>query len=82
MGAECGSTQKLYGGLSCEVAAVPLLAILYFKAISGWLRKFCRRHGVTELSVQGEALSVDTSAVEPYYQNLKNKIAAEGYSRC
>ena len=52
-----------------------------FKASSGWLRKFCRHHGVRELSLQGEALSPDTFTVEPFCQNLKNKIAAEGYSR-
>ena len=28
-GAKCGSTRKFYGGLSCEVAAVQLLPILY-----------------------------------------------------
>ena len=49
-----------------------------FKASSGWLHKFCWCHGVRELSLQGEAQSADTS---PFFQNLKNKIVAEGYSR-
>ena len=46
------------------------------------VHKFCQRHGVRELSLQGESLSADTSAVEPFRQQLKNKIEAEGYSKC
>lgn len=51
-----------------------------FKASLGCLHKFCQRHSVKELSLQSEALSADTSAVEPFCQLLINKIEAEGYS--
>ena len=40
-----------------------------FKASSGWLYRFCTRHGIQGISLQG-ALSADTSAVEPYWAEL------------
>ena len=46
------------------------------------MHKFCQRHGIRELSLQGEVLSADTSAVEPFCQILKDMIDIEGYSKC
>ena len=53
-----------------------------FKPILGWIHKFHLHHLVRELSLQGEALSADTSAVEPFCQLLKDRIETEGYCKC
>ena len=37
-----------------------------FKASSGWLYRFKKRHGIRQLSMQGESLSADTSAAEEF----------------
>ena len=37
-----------------------------FKASSGWLHRFKKRHGIRQLSMQGESLSADTSAAEEF----------------
>ena len=51
-----------------------------FKASSGCLHKFCKRHGVRELSLQGESLSADTSVVEKFCDELCSKMESEGYT--
>ena len=48
------------------------------KANSGWLYRFCCRHGIRELLLQGESLSADTSSVEPYKAELREKIENDG----
>ena len=40
-----------------------------FKASSGWLHKFSCSHGIRCLSLQGESLSADTSAVGDFKEN-------------
>ena len=37
-----------------------------FKASHGWLHRFKERHGIRQLKLQGEALSADSSAIEPF----------------
>ena len=51
-----------------------------FKASSGWLYRFCCRHGIRELSLQGESLSADTSSVEPFQAELREKIENDSYT--
>ena len=50
--------------------AIQLFAKIYpdkdasaFKASSGWLHRFCARHGMRGLTLQGEPLSADTSSI-------------------
>ena len=68
------------GPILCEKAA-QLHALLYkddpeppFQASRGWLWRFCQRHGIWQLSLQGEKVSSDASAVEPFKQGLKEFI--------
>ena len=48
-----------------------------FKDSRGWLWHFCNRHGVTQLSLQGEKLSSDTTALEPYKEQLQELVERE-----
>lgn len=41
-----------------------------YKASSGWLRKFKRRHGIRELHIQGESLSADSSAADKFKESF------------
>ena len=50
-----------------------------FKASSGWLHRFCIRHGIRGLSLQGESQSADTLAVEAFRSKLLEKMEEEGY---
>lgn len=45
-----------------------------FKASSGWLDNFKHRYGIRQLSITGEKLSSDVSAVEPFKKLLLGKI--------
>lgn len=45
-----------------------------FKASYGWLH---RRHGIHQLKLQGEALSADASAKEPFKQKLHELIETQ-----
>ena len=41
-----------------------------FKSSTGWLEKFKTRHGIGNLSIQGEKLSAAEETVEPFLQKL------------
>lgn len=45
-----------------------------FQASSGWLEKFKKRHGIRQLTITGEKLSADESAVEPFKRKFLDKI--------
>ena len=51
-----------------------------FKASSGWLHKFCNRHAIKAVTLQGESLSADVSAVEPFRRDLQYIMQTEGYT--
>ena len=67
--------------------ALQLFAVLYpegtqtFKASPGWLQKFCRCHGIRVLSLQGEILSADMTAVESFRSSLKEVMEKKGYCK-
>ena len=42
-----------------------------FTASKGWLWRFCKRHGIRELSLQGEKLSADATAIDPFKRKLQ-----------
>ena len=49
-----------------------------FKASSGWLWRFCRRHRIRELSLEGEKLSADDSGNEIFRNKLQDTMEQEG----
>ncbi len=51
-----------------------------FKGSSGWFHKFCCRHGIRSISMQGESLSADVSAVDPFKSELAKIMEDEGYT--
>ena len=64
-----------------------LFSVLYlesieaFKASSRWLHRFCVHHGIRAFLLQGELLSADMTAVEPFRSTLKELMEKEGYSK-
>lgn len=48
-----------------------------FKASHGWLHRFKERHGIRQLKLQGEALSADSSALEPFKRKLHEFIETQ-----
>ena len=48
-----------------------------FQTNRGWLWHFCQCHGIQQLSLQGEKVSFDVSAVEPFKEDLKELIECE-----
>ena len=51
---------------------------VHFKASTGWLDKFKNRHGIRNLSIQGEKLSAAEETVEPFLQKLNKVIEERG----
>ena len=49
-----------------------------FKASTGWLNKFKNRHGIRNLSIQGEKLSAAEETVEPFLEKLQKVIEEKG----
>ena len=49
-----------------------------FMASSGWLWRFCRRHGIRELSLEGEKLSAEDSGIEIFRNKLQDTLEQEG----
>ena len=67
--------------------ALQLFPILYpdrdeesFKASSGWFHKFCRRHGMRGVSLQGESLSADISGIGAFKKQLTSLTENEKYT--
>ena len=48
-----------------------------FQASRGWLWRFCNRHGIRQLSLQGEKLSSDTTEAEPFKEQLQQLMERE-----
>ena len=48
-----------------------------FNASRGWLWRFCQRHGIRHLSLQGEKLSSDGSVIEPFKAELQELLEHE-----
>lgn len=58
-----------------------------FQASKGWLWCFCTRHGIRQLTLQGEKLSSDASALEPFKSELlelmeKESLTLENLYNC
>ena len=51
-----------------------------FVASTGWLSNFIFRHGIRGISLQGESLSADTSAVDSFQSELHQTLKTGGYS--
>ena len=51
-----------------------------FTASSGWLWHFCNRHGIRGLRLEGEKLSADTEASEPFKKELQDVMEREGFT--
>lgn len=67
-------------GVEIQAAANRLakqLNINNFKASSGWLFRFRRRHNITNKNVCAESLSADNEAVEPFRKKLNEILKAE-----
>ena len=69
----CEKAKQLSEQLHAEEATTPP-----FSASSGWLWRFCNRHGIRRLSLQGEKLSADTEAPESFKKQLQDTMEREG----
>ena len=73
---QCAKGAPVFGVILQEKARV-FFTKLYpdcnpdvFQASTGWLRKFNLRHGIRNMTLQGEILSADLSAVDPFHEEL------------
>ena len=48
-----------------------------FQASGDWLWQFCNRHGIRQLSLQGEKVSSNTSCIEPFKEELQQLLERE-----
>ena len=51
-----------------------------FKASTGWLDRFKKHHGISQVSVTGEIQSADSEAAQSYSEKLQQSITDGGYS--
>ena len=51
-----------------------------FKASKGWLHSFKNRHGIRQLTLQGELLSADPSAANDFKAFLSEFVEQQGFS--
>jgi hypothetical protein len=51
-----------------------------FSASSGWLWRFCKRHGIRSLSMQGEKLSANVESAEEFCSTFQSFIKKENFS--
>lgn len=55
-------------------------AVQEFTALSGWMWRFCQRHTIRQLSLQGEKLSADKPAAEQFIPEFQVFVRDGGYS--
>ena len=68
----CEKAKQFNEQLHAQEATAPS-----FTASSGWLWHFCNQHGICGLRLQGEKLSADTEAPEPFKKELQDVIERE-----
>ncbi len=51
-----------------------------FSASDGWLWRFCRRHGIRQLMLQGEKLSADKPAAEDFCSTFQKYVEDNHYT--
>ncbi|XP_049862686.1 jerky protein homolog-like [Schistocerca gregaria] len=51
-----------------------------FKANTGWLKRFKSRHGIRELTIQGEKLLAGSSAADTFNVKLRDVLGEEDYA--
>ena len=49
-----------------------------FKASQGWLWRFCNQHGIRQLSLEGEKLSSDITALNPSKKSCLSTLSRQG----
>ena len=52
--------------------------VVPFKASGEWLWRFCQRHGIRQLTLQGEKLSADDNAIAPFQARILSIMEQEG----
>ena len=50
-----------------------------FKCSAGWLDRWKKRHGITQVNICGESRSADTAAAEEFLPNFQELVETEGY---
>ena len=70
----CAKAVQLYDKLNGGETVPP------FQASKGWLWRFCNCHGMRQLTMQGEKLSSDSTACEPFNEKLQQLIEQESLS--
>ena len=54
--------------------------LIEFVASDGWLWRFCRRHGIRQLTLQGEKLSADKPASEEFVTSFRTFVEDNNYT--
>ena len=52
-----------------------------FQASEGWKWRFCQRHGIRQLSVQGEKLSSDKEEADKFVSEFRSFVMERGFTR-
>ena len=69
----CEKAKQFNEQLHAQEATTPS-----FTVSSGWLWRFCNQHGIHGLRSQGEKLSADKEAPEPFKKELQDVMEHEG----
>ncbi|KHJ40258.1 CENP-B DNA-binding domain protein [Trichuris suis] len=74
--------QPISGPLLCEKALdfnIKLGGSSNFRARTGWLQKFKKRHRIREIEIHGEKLSASESSASKFRDEMKSYLEQQGY---
>ncbi|KFD63340.1 hypothetical protein M514_07271 [Trichuris suis] len=74
--------QPISGPLLCEKAldfSIKLGGSSNFRASTGWLQKFKKRHWIREIEIHGEKLSASESSASKFQDEMKSYLEQQGY---